>query len=178
MAATKKPSSSSGAKKSTATTKTATKDVPHDSSTSSEQPRSSYQEPTSHGSHGIFDVLSLIGGVNPLALAGRAVDTATHVTAELVQALANFNDTMREINTVARRVNSLLDDVEQPIKIVVPQVTATLKRVDAVLGQVGSLPGDVAKAVSTLGDLASRLGPLAQFADVAGGMFGMRTPPK
>jgi ABC-type transporter Mla subunit MlaD len=122
--------------------------------------------------------MSMLGGVNPLALAGRAVDTATHVTAELVQALTNFNETMREINTAARRVNSLLDEIEQPIKIVVPQVTSTLKRFDAVLGQIGSLPSDVTKAVSMLGDLASRLGPLAQFAETAGGLFGVRTPPK
>ncbi|MGA1542607.1 MAG: hypothetical protein ACO38D_09010, partial [Ilumatobacteraceae bacterium] len=60
----------------------------------------------------MHDLLSLLGGVNPIALAGRAVDTATQVTAEMVQALANFNDTMREINTVARRVNALLDEIE------------------------------------------------------------------
>ncbi len=146
-----------------------------DTSAASDSPRA---ESRVEAGHGVHDLLSLIGGVNPFALAGKAVDTATHVTAEMVQALANFNDTMREINTVARRVNALLDEIEQPIRIVVPQVTATLKRVDGVLGQVGSLPGDVAKAVSTLGDLASRLGPLAQFAESAGGLFGVRTPPK
>ncbi|MGA0819000.1 MAG: hypothetical protein ACO3Q5_00435, partial [Ilumatobacteraceae bacterium] len=67
----------------------------------------------------MHDLLSLLGGVNPIALAGRAVDTASQVTAEMVQALANFNDTMREINTVARRVNALLDEIEEPVRIVV-----------------------------------------------------------
>jgi len=93
-----------------------------------------------------------------------------------VQSLSNFNDTMRELNTAARRVNSLLDDIEAPIRVIVPQVKNTMKKVDGVIGQVGSLPADVAKAVSTLGDLASRLGPLAQFAETAGGMFGIKPP--
>lgn len=129
-------------------------------------------------SGGLGDVLSMIGGVNPLAVAGRAVETVVNLTSEMVQTLGNFNDTMRELNIAARRVNSLLDEIEAPLKVLVPQVKNTMKKVDGVLGQVGSLPGDVAKAVSTLGDLASRLGPLAQFAETAGGIFGVRTPPK
>ena len=43
------------------------------------------------------------------------------------------------------------------------------------INQIGTLPADVSKAVSTLGDLAGRLGPLAQFAEVAGGMFGTKS---
>ena len=131
--------------------------------------------------HGLGDVMSLLGGVNPVAMAGKAVETMVTLTGELVQTLANFNDTMRELNTAARRVNSLLDDIEVPIRAIVPQVQAgvkqarsTIKRVDGVLGQVGSLPADVAKAVSTLGDLAVRLSPLAAFAESAGGLFGMK----
>jgi hypothetical protein len=49
-----------------------------------------------------------------------------------------------------------------------------LKKVDGVIDQVGTLPADISQAVATLGDLAGRLGPLAQFAEVAGGMFGMK----
>lgn len=85
---------------------------------------------------------------------------------------------------MAHRMNSLLDEIEGPVRQVVPllevslsQAKGTLKKVDAVIGQIGSLPSDVAKAVSTLGDLASRLGPLAQFAETAGGLFGIKSGP-
>ena len=78
-------------------------------------------------------------------------------------------------------MNALLDQIEGPVAEIVPLVQAsakqaksTLKKVDGVINQIGTLPADVTKAVSTLGDLAGRLGPLAQFAEVAGGMFGMK----
>lgn len=137
---------------------------------------------TAHpSSAGIGDLLSLIGGVNPLAAAGKALELAVTMTGELVQSIATFNDTMTEMNKVAHRVNALLDEIEEPVRDMVPllqmslkQAKGTLKRVDSVVGQVGSLPADVAKAVGILGDLVGRLGPLAQFAESAGGLFGLR----
>jgi hypothetical protein len=91
---------------------------------------------------------------------------------------------MLEMNRMVHRVNSLLDEIEGPVRQVVPlmemslnQAKGTLKKVDSVLSQVGSLPADVAKAVGTLGELASRLGPLAQFAESAGGLFGIKPGP-
>lgn len=134
------------------------------------------------GIPGVADLLSLLGGVNPLVAVGKVVETVTQVTGEIVKSIATFNDTMTELNRVAHRVNNLLDDIEAPLREVVPAVQAgvkqartTLKKVDGVVAQVGSLPTDVAKAVSTLGDLAGRLGPLTQFAEMAGGMFGMKS---
>ncbi|MFM8857992.1 MAG: hypothetical protein ACKOI2_12505 [Actinomycetota bacterium] len=132
----------------------------------------------------LVDLLSLLGGVNPLATAGKILETVISMSSEMIQSVSTFNDTMLEMNRMAHRVNSLLDDIEGPVRQVVPllevslnQAKGTMKKVDAVIGQIGSLPSDVAKAVSTLGDLASRLGPLAQFAETAGGLFGIKSGP-
>ena len=138
---------------------------------------------TSKGSTGpsINDVFSLLGGVNPLVAAGKILETVVTMSTEMIQTVSTFNDTMLEMNRMVHRVNSLLDEIEGPVRQVVPlmevslnQAKGTMKKIDAVLGQIGSLPSDVAKAVGTLGDLASRLGPLAQFAETAGGLFGMK----
>ena len=144
---------------------------------------SSYSAKTSGGSP-LVDLLSLLGGVNPLATAGKLLETVVSMSSEMIQSVSTFNDTMLEMNRMAHRMNSLLDEIEGPVRQVVPllevslsQAKGTLKKVDAVIGQIGSLPSDVAKAVSTLGDLASRLGPLAQFAETAGGLFGIKSGP-
>jgi ABC-type transporter Mla subunit MlaD len=136
------------------------------------------------GMPGVADLLSLLGGASPLIAVGRVVETVTQVAGEIVKLIATLNDTMNELNRVAHRVNDLLDEIEGPIKEIVPTVQATvkqargtLKKVDGVIGQVGTLPADVTKAVSTLGDLAGRLAPLTQFAEMAGGMFGMKSTP-
>jgi methyl-accepting chemotaxis protein len=132
----------------------------------------------------LTDLLSLLGGVNPLVTAGKILETVVTMSSEMIQSVSTFNDTMLEMNRMVHRVNSLLDEIEGPVRQVVPlvegsltQAKGTLKKVDAVLGQIGSLPSDVAKAVTTLGDLASRLGPLAQFAETAGGLFGIKSGP-
>lgn len=136
-----------------------------------------------NGGHlpGVGDILSLLAGANPVLALGKVVETVAQVTGEIVKSVATFNDTMSEMNRVAHRVNNLLDDIEGPLREMVPlvqtsvkQARGTLKKVDGVIAQVGSLPSDVAKAVSTLGDLAGRLSPLTQFAEMAGGMFGMK----
>ena len=131
---------------------------------------------------GVNEIIGLLGGANPLMAIGRMVETVMQVTGDIVQSIGTFNDTMTELNKVAHRVNALLDDIEGPVAEIVPLVQAsakqaksTLKKVDGVINQIGTLPADVTKAVATLGDLAGRLGPLAQFAEVAGGMFGMKS---
>lgn len=136
----------------------------------------------SGGIPGVSDLLSLLGGTAPLMAVGRIVEMVTQMTGEVVKSIATFNDTMTELNRVAHRVNDLLDDLEAPLREIVPAVQAgvkqargTLKKVDGVVSQVGTLPADVTKAVATLGDLAGRLGPLTQFAEMAGGMFGMKS---
>ena len=150
-------------------------------------PKSEPAADTSSHSHsnssipGVNDLLGLLGGASPVLAIGRMVETVMQVTGDIVQSIGTFNDTMTELNKVARRVNALLDEIEGPVAEIVPLVQAsakqaksTLKKVDGVINQIGTLPADVTKAVSTLGDLAGRLGPLAQFAEVAGGMFGMK----
>jgi enamine deaminase RidA (YjgF/YER057c/UK114 family) len=138
---------------------------------------SSYSAKTSGGSP-LVDLLSLLGGVNPLATAGKLLETVVSMSSEMIQSVSTFNDTMLEMNRMAHRMNSLLDEIEGPVRqVALSQAKGTMKKVDAVIGQIGSLPSDVAKAVSTLGDLASRLGPLAQFAESAGGLFGIKSGP-
>lgn len=138
----------------------------------------------SSGGPSLNDLLSLLTGVNPLVAAGKILETVVSTSSEMIQSVSTFNDTMLEMNRMVHRVNSLLDEIEGPVRQVVPlleislnQAKGTMKRVDAVLGQVGSLPSDIAKAVGTLGELASRLGPLAQFAETAGGIFGIKSGP-
>lgn len=139
---------------------------------------------SSGGLPGVNDLLSLLGGVNPVATASKILESVVSMSGEMFQTFATFNDTMLEMNRMVHRVNSLLDEIEGPVRQAIPlleislnQAKGTMKRVDAVINQIGSLPSDVAKAVSTLGDLASRLGPLAQFAESAGGLFGLKSGP-
>lgn len=154
-----------------------TSDIHGDASEASESAKSPSGSP-------LVDLLSLLGGVNPLATAGKILETVVSMSSEMIQSVSKFNDTMLEMNRMVHRVNSLLDEIEGPVRQVVPllevslnQAKGTMKKVDAVIGQIGSLPSDVAKAVGTLGDLASRLGPLAQFAETAGGLFGIKPGP-
>lgn len=136
------------------------------------------------GIPGMSDLLSLLGGASPLLAAGRVLESVVGMSTEFVHTISTFNDTMQEMNRMVHRLNSLLDDVEGPVRQAVPlveislsQAKGTMKKIDSVVNQIGSLPSDVAKAVSTLGDLASRLGPLAQFAESAGGLFGIKPNP-
>jgi methyl-accepting chemotaxis protein len=154
-----------------------TSDIHGDASESSDSVKSPSGSP-------LVDLLSLIGGVNPLATAGKILESVVSMSSEMIQSVSMFNDTMIEMNRMVHRMNSLLDEIEGPVRQAVPllevslnQAKGTMKKVDAVIGQIGSLPSDVAKAVSTLGDLASRLGPLAQFAETAGGLFGIKSGP-
>ncbi|CAB4711537.1 unannotated protein [freshwater metagenome] len=164
-----------------ATKKTAPKSEPAADKSSSTSSNSASSSSSGSSNPGINDLLGLLGGANPVMAIGRMVETVMQVTGDIVQSIGTFNDTLTELNKVARRVNALLDEIEGPVAEIVPLVQAsvkqaksTLKKVDGVVNQIGTLPADVTKAVSTLGDLAGRLGPLAQFAEAAGGMFGMK----
>lgn len=139
---------------------------------------------SSGGFAGVGDLLSMLGGVNPVMAAGKLLEAVVTASSDMIQSVATFNDTMLEMNRMVHRVNSLLDDIEGPVRQVIPlmegslnQAKGTIRKVDAVVNQIGSLPSDVARAVGTLGELATRLGPLAQFAETAGGLFGMKSNP-
>jgi len=164
-----------------ATKKTAPKSEPAADKSSSNASSTASSSSSSSSIPGINDLLGLLGGASPVMAIGRMVETVMQVTGDIVQSIGMFNDTITELNKVAHRVNALLDEIEGPAAEIVPLVLATakqakstLKKVDGVLNQIGTLPADVTKAVSTLGDLAGRLGPLAQFAEAAGGMFGVK----
>jgi len=164
-----------------ATKKTAPKSEPAADKSSSNASSTASSSSSSSSIPGINDLLGLLGGASPVMAIGRMVETVMQVTGDIVQSIGTFNDTITELNKVAHRVNALLDEIEGPAAEIVPLVLATakqakstLKKVDGVLNQIGTLPADVTKAVSTLGDLAGRLGPLAQFAEAAGGMFGVK----
>ena len=164
-----------------ATKKTAPKSEPAADESSSTASSTASSSSSGSAIPGINDLLGLLGGASPVMAIGRMVETVMQVTGDIVQSIGTFNDTITELNKVAHRVNALLDEIEGPAAEIVPLVVATakqakstLKKVDGVLNQIGTLPADVTKAVSTLGDLAGRLGPLAQFAEAAGGMFGVK----
>ena len=164
-----------------ATKKTAPKSEPAADESSSTAASTASSSSSGSAIPGINDLLGLLGGASPVMAIGRMVETVMQVTGDIVQSIGTFNDTISELNKVAHRVNALLDEIEGPAAEIVPLVLATakqakstLKKVDGVLNQIGTLPADVTKAVSTLGDLAGRLGPLAQFAEAAGGMFGVK----
>ena len=164
-----------------ATEKTAPKSEPAADESSSTASSTASSSSSGSAIPGINDLLGLLGGASPVMAIGRMVETVMQVTGDIVQSIGTFNDTITELNKVAHRVNALLDEIEGPAAEIVPLVVATakqakstLKKVDGVLNQIGTLPADVTKAVSTLGDLAGRLGPLAQFAEAAGGMFGVK----
>ena len=164
-----------------ATKKTAPKSEPAADESSSTASSTASSSSSGSAIPGINDLLGLLGGASPVMAIGRMVETVMQVTGDIVQSIGTFNDTITELNKVAHRVNALLDEIEGPAAEIVPLVVATakqakstLKKADGVLNQIGTLPADVTKAVSTLGDLAGRLGPLAQFAEAAGGMFGVK----
>lgn len=122
-------------------------------------------------SNPLEQVLALLATIDPIGMAGQAVDTSRRVSEALILVLENFASTVDNLNKTTTRINSLLDEVEDPLKRVMPQFGAALNAMASM--------GDVA---SQLGDLSKRLGPLTTLAENAGGLFGFRpgkpsTPP-
>ncbi|CAB4608564.1 unannotated protein [freshwater metagenome] len=111
----------------------------------------------------VEQLLSLLGNVDPIQLAGQAVDVSRRTTEALILVLENFASTVDNLNKTTTRLNSILDEVEEPLKRVMPQVGAAMNAM-ASMGEVAS----------QLGDLSKRLGPLTTLAENAGGLFGLR----
>ena len=111
----------------------------------------------------IEQLLQLLALVDPLELAGKAVDTTRRTTETLVTVLENFASTIDNLNKTTTRVNALLDDVEEPLKRVLPQ-----------LGNAMNAMATMGEAATQLADLSKRLGPLTTLAENAGGLFGFR----
>ena len=101
--------------------------------------------------------------VDPIELAGKAVDTTRRTTETLMLVLENFASTVDNLNKTTTRVNALLDDIEEPLKRVMPQ-----------LGNAMNAMATMGEAATQLADLSKRLGPLTTLAENAGGLFGFR----
>lgn len=108
-------------------------------------------------------LLQILSMVDPIELAGKAVDTTRRTTETLVTMLENFASTIDNLNRTTTRVNALLDDIEEPLKRVMPQ-----------LGNAMNAMATMGEAASQLADLSKRLGPLTTLAENAGGIFGFR----
>ena len=137
----------------------------------SQIPNSDETRQSSTSTNPFEQVLALLATIDPIGMAGQAVDTSRRVSEALILVLENFASTVDNLNKTTTRINSLLDEVEDPLKRVMPQFGAALNAMASM--------GDVA---SQLGDLSKRLGPLTTLAENAGGLFGFRpgkpsTPP-
>ena len=106
-----------------------------------------HQESASNSDHGsttnpIEQLLQLLALVDPIELAGKAIDTTRRTTETLVVVLENFASTIDNLNRTTSRVNALLDEVEEPLKRVMPQL------------------GNAMNAMATMGEAATQLADL------------------
>lgn len=108
-------------------------------------------------------LLALLGTLDPLDLASKAVDVTRRTSESLLTVLENFASTVDNLNKTTSRINSLLDEVEEPLRRIMPQVGSAMNAM-ASMGEVAA----------QLGDLTKRLGPLTTLAENAGGLFGFR----
>ncbi len=127
-----------------------------------------HQESTQSSEQGatanpIEQLLHLLTLVDPIELAGKAIDTTRRTTETLVVVLENFASTIDNLNRTTTRINSLLDEVEEPLKRVMPQ-----------LGNAMNAMATMGEAATQLGELSKKLGPLTTLAENAGGLFGFR----
>lgn len=145
----------------------------------------------------LADMISLVAA--PIAGAVRSVEQFRMGVDEFLRGIENFNRTMETLNETAERMNVLLQEVEEPIKAAVPQVTRAINNADEMIQVVSGpamaaapgfarlvdtmnspafrqLPDQLATFSEAMVDMSSRMAPLTQFAETAGGLFGMRKP--
>ena len=143
------------------------------------------------------DVINLLAA--PIAGGLRSIEHMKRGVEELFRAVDNMNRTMANLNEAAERMNRFMADVEEPVRTMLPQLARTVRaaddlmqlmegparrvapnigRIAETLGSPGftSLPNQLNDFMTVMGDVSRRLGPLAQFAENAGGMFGLRLP--
>jgi hypothetical protein len=145
----------------------------------------------------LADVITLVAA--PIAGAVRSVEQFRTGVDEFLRGIENFNRTMESLNETAERMNVLLQEVEEPIKAAVPQVTRAINNADEMMQAVSGpamaaapglarlaetmntpqfrqLPDQLATFSDVLVDMSARMAPLTQFAETAGGLFGLRKP--
>lgn len=143
------------------------------------------------------DVINLFAA--PIAGGIRSVEQFRRGVEELFRTIDNLNTTLATINEAAARVNRFMSDVEEPVRAILPQLTRTVQAADELMELVSgparritpnvvqivdtlsspaftTLPTQLSDFMKVMGDVSRRLGPLAQFAESAGGMFGLRLP--
>jgi ABC-type transporter Mla subunit MlaD len=108
-------------------------------------------------------LLHLLGTLDPIDMAGKAVDLTRKTSVSLLLVLENFASTVDNLNKTTSRINTLLDEVEEPLRRIMPQV-----------GNAMNAMASMGEVASQLGDLTKRLGPLTTLAENAGGLFGFR----
>jgi ABC-type transporter Mla subunit MlaD len=143
------------------------------------------------------DVINLLAA--PIAGGLRSLEQAKRGIDELFRAVENVNRTMENLNEAAERINRFMADVEEPVRVLLPQLARTVRAADDLMDAVGgparrvapnigrivetlgsptftSLPTQLNEFMGVMAEMSRRLGPLAQFAESAGGMFGLRFP--
>ena len=108
-------------------------------------------------------LLVLLGTLDPIDLAGKAVDVTRRTSEALLIILENLASTVDNLNKTTSRINTMLDEVEEPLRRIMPQVGTAMNAM-ASMGEVAA----------QLGDLSKRLGPLTTLAENAGGLFGFK----
>lgn len=117
----------------------------------------------SGSSNPLEQLLGLLALVDPIELAGKAIDSTRRTSEAMITILENLASTVDNLNRTTTRVNSLLDEVEEPLRRIMPQMGMAMNTLASL--------GDVA---IQLGDLSKRLGPLTTLAENAGGLFGFK----
>ena len=108
-------------------------------------------------------LLALLATLDPIDLAGKAVDVTRRTSESLLTILENLASTVDNLNKTTSRINTILDEIEEPLRRIMPQVGTAMNTM-ASMGEVAS----------QLGELSKRLGPLTTLAENAGGLFGFR----
>jgi ABC-type transporter Mla subunit MlaD len=145
------------------------------------------------------DMISLVAG--PISAVVRSFDQLRKGADDLMRGLENFRTTMQNLNATAERVNGLLNEFEEPVRAMLPQVRRTVAaaedlttRLSGPIDQVipglnrlaetlnspvlTSMPAELAEFMRVINELSRRLSPLSQFAEQAGGLFGLGVPPR
>jgi ABC-type transporter Mla subunit MlaD len=143
------------------------------------------------------DVINLLAA--PIAGSIRSYEQFRRGVDELYRTIENLNATMENLNEAAARLNRFMADVEEPVRAMLPQITRTVRAADEMMELVGgpakkiapnmariadtlgspnfaTLPGQLDEFLRVMADMSQRLAPLTQFAESAGGLFGMRLP--
>lgn len=110
----------------------------------------------------IEQLLSLLGSIDPIDVAGKAFEATRRTSETLLAVLENFASTVDNLNKTTSRINTLLDELEEPLTRIIPQV-----------GNAMNAMASMGEIATSLSDLTQRMGPLTTLAENAAGLFGL-----